>query len=134
MAEKIEIAKRRFFLDDARVAVDVGRPRHPVDERGDVGRAANLFELARPREVFLEGDQIDGAAALGERHHLLEDPAMRVAVEIVRLEELGRLVERLVVDENGAQNRALGLEVVWQRALGSNGIGHGGDVSVSLRA
>ena len=41
-----QAAQRRLFLDDARVVLDVGAARHAVGQRRDVGRPADLFELA----------------------------------------------------------------------------------------
>ena len=38
--------QRRLLLDDLRVVLDVGRARHAVDQRGDVGRAADFVQLA----------------------------------------------------------------------------------------
>ena len=64
--------------------LDVGRARHAVDERGDVGRAADFVELAGAPELFLQRDEVDRVAALGELHHLVEDAAVRVAEEIAR--------------------------------------------------
>src|SRR4029079_19152318 len=121
-------AKRRLLLDDARVVLDVGGSRDAVDERGDVGRAADVVQLARLRERFLESDEIDGFAALAEGDHLPEDAPVRVPEEIVRADELDGEVERFVVDQNRAEDRALGFEVVWKRTLcRRNGLWHGGE-------
>ena len=90
-----QAAKRRLLLDDAGVVLDVGRPRHAVDERGDVGGPADLVQLARcaPSSSFSVTRSI-GLAALAERHHLVEDDAVRLAEEIVRLDDLHRVVDR----------------------------------------
>ena len=48
-----QIPKRRLLLDDARVVLDVGRARHAVGERRDVGRPADLVELAAARRAPL---------------------------------------------------------------------------------
>ena len=77
-----QVPERRLLLDDPRVVLDVGRARHAVDERGDVGGAADFVELARAAELFLQRDEIDRVAALGELDHLVEDAAVRVAEEI----------------------------------------------------
>ena len=60
-----QVPERRLLLDDPRVVLDVGRARHAVDERGDVGRAADFVELAGSPELFLQRDEIDRVAALG---------------------------------------------------------------------
>ena len=77
-----QVPERRLLLDDPRVVLDVGRARHAVDERRDVGRAADFVELARAPELFLQRDQIDRVAALDELDHLVEDAAVRVAEEV----------------------------------------------------
>ena len=124
-AEKIRLPEGRLLLDDARVVLDVGRARHAVDERGDVGRAANLVELARATELFLERHQIDRVAALGELDHLVEDAAVRVAEEILRVDHLGGEVEGVVVQENRAEDGPFGFEIVRKRAFGDGEFGHG---------
>jgi len=49
---------------------------------------------------------------------------MGVAKEIVGVDDFGREVERIVVQEDGAEDGALGLEVVRQRAFGDGGFRH----------
>ena len=41
-----QVAKRRLFLDDSCVVLDVGRARDAVDQRRDVGRAADFLQFA----------------------------------------------------------------------------------------
>ena len=77
-----QVPEGGLLLDDPRVVLDVGRARHAVDQRGDVGRTADLVELAGSPELLLQRDQIDRVAALREPDHLLEDAAVRVAEEI----------------------------------------------------
>ena len=79
-----QVPERRLFLDDLRVVLDVGRSRHPVNERCDVGRAAHLLEVAGALQLLLERHQIDRLAALRQIEHALEDAAMRVAEERLR--------------------------------------------------
>ena len=112
-----QAAERRLLLDDLRVVLDVGRARHAVGQRRDVGRPADLVELAAARQLLLERDEIDRVAALAERDHLLEDAAVRVAEEVARVDQLGGVVERLVVDQDRAEHGLLGLEIVRKRAF-----------------
>src|SRR4029079_7062600 len=81
--------ERGLFLDDLRVMLDVGRTRHAVYQRRDVGGAADFVELAGPRQLFLERDQIDRVVPLRQLHHLFEDAAVRVAEEVPRIDDLG---------------------------------------------
>ena len=105
LAEKIRLPEGRLLLDDAGVVLDVHRARHAVHERGDVGRAADLVQIAGPPQLLLEGDEVDRIVALGQLHHLVEDAPVRVAVEIVRIDHLGREVEGLVVQQDRRRAR-----------------------------
>ena len=119
-----QVAERRLLLDDLRVVLDVGRARHAVDERRDVGRAAHFLEVAGALELLLERDEIDRLAALRQIEHAIEDAAMRVAKERLRIDHRRRDVEGVVVDQDRAEHRSLRFEVVRKRAL--RGCGRGG--------
>src|SRR6185436_2001156 len=80
---------------------------------------------ARPRQLFPERDEIDGVAAFAQLDHLLEDPPVRVAVEVSGGEDLGGLVEGVVVDEHCAEYGALRFEIVRQRTVDCSCLGHG---------
>jgi hypothetical protein len=120
---KDQAPEGRLFLDDARVVLDVGRPRHAVDERRDIRGPADLLEIARAAQLLLEGDEIDGVAALDELHHLVENAPVRIAEEIARVDDLDGGIERVVVEQDRAEDGSLGLEIVRERALG-DGFGH----------
>ncbi len=124
-----QVAQRRLLLDDARVVLDVRRPRHAVGERGDVRRAADIVEVARARQLFLERDEIDRVAALAERDHLVEDAPVRIAEEVARVDQLRRVIERFVVDQNCAEHGFFGVEIVRKSTLGSGGLWHERDDS-----
>jgi len=116
-----QVPEGRLLLDDPRVVLDVGRSRNAVHERGDIGRAADLVEIARPPQLLLQRHEIDRVAALGELDHLVEDAAVRVAEEVARVDHFRRVVERVVVQEDGAQDGAFRFEVVRERAFGEGG-------------
>ena len=119
-----QIPERRLLAHDARVVLDVGGVGQAVDERGNVGGAADFVELSRAGELFLERDEVDRVSPLAQLDHLLEDPAVRVAVEIARGQDLGGLVEGVVVDQDGAEHGSLRLEVVRQRSIDCDRFGH----------
>ena len=119
-----QIAEGGLLLHDARVVLDVGTARHAVGERRDVGRPADLLELAGTLQLVFQRHQVDGIAALAERNHLVEDAAMRIAEEVARVDQLGRVVERVVVNQDGAENGLLGFKVVRKRAFGGGDLGH----------
>ena len=127
-----QTAQRRLLLDDPRVVLDVRRPWHSVGERRHVGRAADLVELARSRQLFLQGDEVDRVAALAQRDHAVEDPTVRVAEEIVRVDQLRRVIECFVADQNRAEDRLLCVEAVRKRTFGSGDVGHGDGLTGEL--
>jgi hypothetical protein len=110
--------------------LDVGRSRDAVDQRGDVRRPADFVELAGSTEFLFERHQIDGVAALGQLHHLLEDPAVRVAEEIARVDHLRGEVERVVVQQHCAKYGSFGFEIVRKCPLGNCGVRHFGKLEV----
>src|SRR3990172_7884337 len=77
-----EVAENRFVLDDPRVVRNVRRPGDAFQKRAQVGDAADGLEVARSRELFPEGYEVDGVAASGERSHAKKDSSMSVAVEV----------------------------------------------------
>ena len=52
-----------------------------------------------------------------ERHHAIEDAAVRVAEERARVDDRRGDVERFVVDQDRAEDRALRVEIVRKRAF-----------------
>ena len=68
----------------------------------------------------LQRDEVDRIVALAERDHAVEDAAVRVAKEVARVDELGGVVERVVVDQDRAEDGFLGVETVRERAFGGD--------------
>ena len=126
-----QIAQNRFFFDDARVVLDVGDARHAVGERSEIGRAAGGFEFAVAVQLFGERDEVDGLLRFAERDHLHEDAAVLIEKEIFGAQIFDSGVERVVVEHDGAENGALGVEIVGKRAFES-GFGGIADVLLSL--
>ena len=122
-----QVAERRLLLDDLRVVLDVGGARHAVDQRRQVGGASHFLELAHLGQLFAQRHEVDGDAPLGQVDHPLEDAAVGVAEERRRGDDRDGGVERLVVEQDRAQHRALRVEIVRQRAIGTGrrgGISH----------
>ena len=119
-----QIAQQRFFAHDARVMLDVGDPRHAVGESGEIRRAARSFQFPRAVQRLGEGNQIDGLLAFAECDHLVENPAVLLQKEIFRLQALHGGVERMVVEQNGAQNGAFGVQILRERPFERGGGRH----------
>ena len=79
---------------------------------------------SRSPELLFERHQIDRVAAFDELDHLVEDAAVRVAEEILRVDDLGREVEGVVVEEDRAENGSFGFKVVRERAFGDSDVWH----------
>ncbi len=122
-----QVPQRRLLFDDLRVVLDVGRARHAVHERRDVGRAADVLELSAARQLLFQRDEVDRRAALVERDHAIEDAPVRVPVEVAAVDHLRRGVEGVVVNENRSEHRAFRLEIMRKRTVGGcDRFGHEG--------
>jgi len=62
--------------------------------------------------LVAERHQIDGLLQLAELNHLVEDAPMRVVKKIFRLELFNRVIQRVVIQQDGAEHAALGIEVL----------------------
>jgi hypothetical protein len=87
--------------------------------------------------VVGDRDDVDGLVLVVEREHRLVDGAVAIAVEVRGLEALldDQRVERAVGDEDRAEDRHLGVEVVRRRRQPGQvgrrrdgGLGRGGHV------
>ena len=113
-----QVAEGRLLLDDPRVVPYVSRAGNPIHEPGDVGRPADAVEVPRPPELILQGDQVYRLTPFVEIDHLVKNAPVRVPKEVVSVNQLRRLVERVVVDQDRAEDTALCFKVVRQRPLG----------------
>ena len=121
-----EVAKRGFLFDDPRVVFDVRRSRDAVGERRNVGRTSDIVEIPGACQLLLQRHEVDRIAALAEHHHLVEDAAMSVAEEVARVDQLRGVVECVVVNQDGPENRFLSVEIVGKRTLGGDSFRHEG--------
>ncbi len=112
-----ELPHQRVVFDDLRVGGDVGEVRQPVGQLGDEGHPAGLLKDALAPQLFAEEQRVDLGAALGEPDHRAEDELVRADVEVLGAQKLDGVVDERVVEEDGAENGALGLGAVGQRAL-----------------
>ena len=83
LARPDEPPERRLLLDDPRVVLDVADVGNAVEQRRQVGGAADLLDRARAVELFLEREHVDLGGALGELDHRVVDAAVRVREEVV---------------------------------------------------
>ncbi len=118
LADRDELAPHREVIDAA--AEIVG-----VDDRGRIG--------GEPRQILRHGDAAEVVLAekrlqrdrrrelalANYRARDLEDAAMDLLDEMLAPQEIRDAVERVIVDEDRAQQRLLGLEIVRRRPIGT---------------
>ncbi len=100
-----------FVLDDADVAVEVGDLRQAVVERDQVAQAVAGFEFVELHQLVGDRDAVDAFAALLQLAHALEDAAVLLQAEVVGFERSGGLDIQAVVEQDGAEHEALGIDV-----------------------
>ena len=109
-----EAAEHRVLADDARVLADVADGGDRAGQQVDRGAAADVLEQAGLLEVLDERERVDRLADRVQVEHRLEDQAVRLAVEVLRLEALvdDQRGQRGVRQQDRAEDRLLGLEVL----------------------
>ena len=63
-------------------------------------------------KFFGERDQVDGVLRFAERDHLQEDAAMLIEKEIFGAQILDGGVERVIVEQDGAEDGAFGVKII----------------------
>ena len=111
-----ESAQQRLVAHDANVVLDAGPLRNAVDQRRQVRDAADGLDFLAAVELFGERDHVNRASGVLQIAHAREDAAMSVEREVVGL-ELGRLIEDQVVEQDRAENGALGFNGGGKSAL-----------------
>ena len=103
-----EAAQHGLVAHDADVVLERGAARDAVGERSQIAGAADCVQLLIAQQLLGEGDDVDRAVGLGELGDALVDAAMRVEKKVVGLEGRERFVLQVVVQQNGAEDGALG--------------------------
>ena len=121
-------------LDSLRADVHRGRPWQPpagvefqrgdvrdrgrrVDELHEVRGAADLREALAIAEPRGDGRHVDGRADERELDGGLEDARVRVAVEVLGLQDLEDAVERVAIEQHGREDGGFGVEIVDRAKL-----------------
>ena len=112
-----EAAQHRFVAHDADVVLQRGAARHAVGERGQVAGAADGVEFLVAQQLLGEGDDVDGAVGLGEIGDALVDAAMGVEEKVLGLEGREGFVLQGVIEQNGAEDGALGFRTGGKTAI-----------------
>ena len=110
-------AQHRLVAHDADVVLQRGAARHAVGERGEVSGSTDCFQLLVAQQLLGQGDDVDGPVGLGELGDALVDAAMGVEEKVLGLEGGERFVLQGVVEQNGAQDGALGFRTGGKTAI-----------------
>src|ERR1700745_3519769 len=78
---------------------------------------------------FGERNQVDRLLAFAERDHLIENAAVLLQEKIFGLDVFDGGVQRVIIEQNGAENGAFGVEILRQWALES-GLSRHSSISV----
>ena len=116
-----------FFLHDAGVVLQVGQAGDIVNQGRDKGSAANGFQLVAIANGLGQGQEVNGLGALQQRNHVPENGPVATQIEVLRAQELDRLVDELAIQQDGSQNATLRLDILgkffFQRGVGRHGSG-----------
>ena len=109
-----EAAQHRVLAHDPRVLADVADRGHRARQQVDRRAAADALEQAGLLEVLDEREGVDRLADRVQVEHRLEDQAVRLAVEVLRLEALvdDQRGQRGVRQQDRAEDGLLRLEVL----------------------
>ena len=115
--------QRRLLGDDPRVVLDVRPGRHALLQPAKIAGAARALEAALPAQLLGKRDDVHRLAALEEVHHGGEDRRVLRGVEVVGLQQLDGLEDGIAIEQQRAEDRLLGLEVLRRHARIARGTG-----------
>ena len=103
--------------DDLGVILRVGRGRGHRHQAAEVGHTAHHLQLLRALELPGQGHLVNGLVALEQRLAGDETRLVPFPVEVVGPEQRRDAGEALPVDQQGPDNRCLGLQIVRKQFL-----------------
>src|ERR1700734_2094855 len=118
LADRNEFAPHGEVIDAAAIVVSVDDGRRLAGEAGEILRHSDAAEIMLAKEG-LERHRRRQLAGTDQRSRDLEDAAMNFLDEMLASEEIRDAVERVIVDQDRAEQRLFGLEVVRRRAIGA---------------
>jgi hypothetical protein len=117
------LAQERLVAHEAGVVRHVGGGDGGREEIGEVGAAADLLQMAAAVQDVGQGDQVDGLAAFEQGEHRIVDQVVGLVVKPAavwsRWQDVSHVDHLLVVQQDGPEQRAFGLQRRWRgRVLG----------------
>jgi hypothetical protein len=104
--------------------LDVDGSGHHVDQPSEESRSTHLIELALALQLVADGEKVDGLVPLVQRQRGFEDPAVLLAVEVPRLQASAHPDDGVRVDQEPAEDRFLGFDVLRWQSLDSRFLAH----------
>ena len=111
-----ETAAHRVVHDDLGVVRHRGGGGHLLAQLGQVLDPPTPCQAAIPLQLHLEGEDVDWLTAIGERQRGPEDVAVALRVEVAGVQEVAHRQDGVGVDQQAAEHRLLGIEVMGQDA------------------
>ena len=118
LADADQRAAERQVVDRAAVVLGVDDGRRLRRQAGEIGGQIDVADGEVGRQEGLDGDRRGDLVGADELAGDLEDRLVHRLEEVLRLEEIGDPVEGFVVDQDGAEQRLLRLDVLWRGAIG----------------
>ena len=112
-----QVPQHRLALDDSRVLRRVDGRRRGVRQGAEVGAPADRFQVLVALERLGDRDDVNRLAPFEQVQDHRVDLGMGLAVEVLGLEELGDLDDRVAVDEDRAEHGLLGLDGLRRKAV-----------------
>ena len=106
-----------FWRHDLGVIPGVGRVGHAAGDLQQHLVAANQLELIAERQLIGQRDGVNGFPLAVQVADRPIDDLVSVTVEVLGGEELGDLVEDVVIEQDSAQHGTLGLEVLGRQVI-----------------
>ena len=109
-----ETAQDSRALHNAPVIFDIAAGGHLVDERSNIAGPANFFQPVAPLQLVANSNKVCWLVALVKLQDNLINCAMGVAIEILGCQEIRYLNNCFRVDNDTAEDAALGLNILRQ--------------------
>ena len=109
------------LLDDLGVILGIRGRRGLFEGLADRLVAAGLLEVSPAGQFVDQGDRVDRLAEVVEVADRPVDDLMAVAVEVLDLEQRHDVVERLVVEQEAAEDAQLGLDILGREPVELDG-------------
>ena len=129
-----QAAHERLVLDDAGVVAGVGGGGDSGHEGGQVGGAADAFELAALGELIGDDERVGGLGAVVDLDDRVEDRLVGRPVELRTTQDVDDVGDGLLAQEHATERGHLGLEVLGREAVEGGAVGADASVVGAARS